>query len=163
MGRLVQFHRIYLDTNVLIRAFEASPSDDIAQALVGMLGIIKIGQKARFVTSQLTLAEVLVHPIKKNDDVLRQYYLNLLSRSTPWLEVVRVEMQILLRAAEVRAKARLRLPDAIHLATAISAECSHILSYDADFQHEGLPGLLPPAVIRPTAENLDTIVNWLRS
>lgn len=159
----MQFQRIYVDTNIFIRAAESSPADDIAQSLIGMLGLIKVGEQARFLTSQLTLAEVLVHPLRKKDEQLRQYYINLLSRMTPWLQVRSIGQQTLVLAAEVRAAARMKLPDAIHLATAMSANCSHIISSDADFeQYEGLAGFTRPTVIRPTAENLARIVAWLR-
>lgn len=155
---------VYVDTNIFIRAFESSPYDKVAQALIGMFGIIKIGEQARFISSQPTLAEVLVHPLRNQDDQLRQYYLNLLSRTTPWLQVRPIGQETLIRAAEIRAAAKMKLPDAIHLATATLARCSHLLSSDADFdQHQGLESFDKPIVVRPTSENIETLVLWLRA
>lgn len=157
----MSFRRIYLDTNTINRAFEGNAADELAQDIVGMLGMIKLNQPARFVTSQITLAEVLVHPIRTGDDYRRTYYQQLLSRSTPWLRVPHVSQSILVAAAELRATMRFKLPDAIHIATALSEGCSHILTSDRDFAVVSSGSPLPVS-IRPTRETIDAIIDWLR-
>lgn len=159
----MQFQRIYLDSNIFIRAFESNPDDAIGQDLVGILGLIRLGQPPRFVTSQVTLAEVLVQPIRIGDDYKRQLYVRLLSTSTPWLQVRAVSRSVLMQAAELRAISKLKLPDAIHAASAMLSNCSHILTADTDFQE--LPRTSPeaPKSIQPTKENLDAITAWLRT
>ena len=159
----MQFQRIYLDSNIFIRAFESSPDDEIGQHLVGMLGLTQLGQPPRFVTSQVTLAEVLVQPIRIEDDYKRQLYVRLLSTSTPWLQVCSVSRSVLIRAAEIRAASKLKLPDAIHAASAMLSDCSHLLTGDTDFTP--LPGTSfdGPTSIQPTRDTLDAITAWLRT
>jgi predicted nucleic acid-binding protein len=51
-----------------------------------------------------------------------------------WLLVLPIERSILIEAAKLQAQLRLRLPDAIHIATAISAGCPTMLSNDRRLQ-----------------------------
>jgi predicted nucleic acid-binding protein len=53
----------------------------------------------------------------------------MLTTST-WLLMVPIERSILIEAAGLQAKVKLRLPDAIHIATAIAADCRTVLSND---------------------------------
>ncbi|MDB9528258.1 PIN domain-containing protein [Oscillatoria sp. CS-180] len=68
------------------------------------------------VTSKLTLAEVLVKPMQR-DDAEQQVICKQFVRSTKHLAVVPVNRSILIDAAQARAKTQLELPDAIHVAT----------------------------------------------
>ena len=158
------FQRIYLDSNVIIRAFEAGPEDAIAQDIVGIIGLIKLGEPARCVTNHITLAEVLVHPTRDGDNFLTQRYLSLLSTTTPWLHIQRVDQAVLVKASQLRAHLKLKLPDAIHAASAILTNCSHILSEDIDFHSRpSAPNLTLPTAIRPERQTLDRIIAWLRA
>lgn len=107
------------------------------------------------------MAETLVHPIRSGDDLLRLQYEQLLSVSSSWLQVVSVSRRALILSAQLRAVRRLKLPDAIHLAAAIMTNCSHLLSRDTDFKDDG--EAFGPAIIRPTDDTLDGLINWLRS
>jgi predicted nucleic acid-binding protein len=51
-----------------------------------------------------------------------------------WLAVVPIERSILIEAAKLRAQLKLRLPDAIHIATAIATDCPTVLSNDRRLQ-----------------------------
>lgn len=63
--------RVYLDTNVFVYAVEGYPH--FAEELRALFHAIDHGQLAA-VTSELTLAEVLVKPLAdKNDDLWRLY------------------------------------------------------------------------------------------
>lgn len=157
------FNRVYLDSNIFIRAFEAPQQDDIAQDLIEMLGLIRIGSPPRFVTSQMTLAELLVQPIRKGDAFMREQYSALLSRSTPWLHVPLVSRSVLVGAAEIRARSKMKLPDAIHAASAIGTGCSHILTADGDFGGLQQTVSRAPETVRPTQQTIDALIDWLRS
>jgi predicted nucleic acid-binding protein len=50
--------------------------------------------------------------------------------SGPNLEVIPIGRDILLAASRVRAEFRMKLPDAIHVATAMSVGCSTLLTND---------------------------------
>jgi predicted nucleic acid-binding protein len=51
-----------------------------------------------------------------------------------WLAVVPIERSILIEAAKLQAELKLRLPDGIHIATAVATDCSTVLSNDRRLQ-----------------------------
>ena len=119
--------RVYLDANVFIYALEGTAP--LMQAVLPLFRLIDSGDCAA-VTSELTLAEVLVRPIRSGDDALVQRYERLL-RSRSSFEVVPVQLDVWRRAAALRATTRLRLPDAVHLATAQAEGCDLVVRNDA--------------------------------
>ncbi len=129
MSGMIESVRLYFDANALIQAVEGpgQNADGFAQMLQRAS---HIGLDA--VTSELTLAELLVHPLRNQDLRLISAYNNLLSIGTgSQLETRPVSREILIAAARVRAlHPSLKLPDAIHVATAEQTGCSHIISGD---------------------------------
>lgn len=123
--------KAYLDTNVFIRAFEGD--DEISHVLVNLMAIDVA--YAALATSELTLAELLVHPYRQQDDVGRLRYQNAI-RSSSWLQVGSVSREILVGASLLRSKYKLKLPDAIHLSTALHIGCALLISDDSDLQGE---------------------------
>lgn len=119
--------RVYLDTNAMIGILERSEQLDAAQeTLVSLISERQI----EGVTSELTLAECLVKPIAdRNEDLIRSY-LSLLAADSKFLRVAPVSRAIILEAARVRAGSRIKLPDAIHVATASINRCSTFVSND---------------------------------
>jgi predicted nucleic acid-binding protein len=119
--------RVYLDANIFIAAYEMQGArSDHAWWL---LEAIEDGELLG-VTSELTLAEVLVRPIEEQDHDLVRVYQDILSQADV-LEVPSVTRQVLIEAATLRSMRRsLRLPDAIHVASARLNACSHIVSDD---------------------------------
>jgi predicted nucleic acid-binding protein len=87
------------------------------------------GNELAACTSELSLAECLVKPYAERNDQAIAAYLEMLSGRAP-VAVVPITGAILLRAARLRAETRLKLPDAIHLATAIETGCATFLSDD---------------------------------
>jgi predicted nucleic acid-binding protein len=90
------------------------------------------------VTSELTLAEVLVGPLKTGNVAIQQTYRSFLT-STATVEVPPVSRDILEESAQLRANTKLKLPDAIHLATALRFRCDSFLTNDDIFRTLGLP------------------------
>jgi predicted nucleic acid-binding protein len=119
--------RVYLDANVLIAAFEATGAR--SDHAWWILDAIEAGEFVA-VTSELTLAEVLVRPLQEGDDELARRYQEIVAPSSS-IEVPVVDRRVLVEAAILRTMSRsLRLPDAIHVATARLAGCRHIISDD---------------------------------
>ena len=117
---------IYLDTNVFIYLVEGEPR---FRELLKEL-FVAIDQEVIFaVTSELTLAEVMVEPIASKRSDIAATYTELLSGSGP-LEVRPVDRGTLLKSAEIRAMFGGRIFDAVHVATASLAQCDSILSED---------------------------------
>ena len=99
-----------------------------AEAVGELLDLIDTAGTAA-VTSDLTLAEVLVKPLELNCDDIARIYEDLL-QSSPGLTVVPIDRSILVVAARLRAQLTLRLPDAIHVATALATDCELFVSND---------------------------------
>jgi predicted nucleic acid-binding protein len=82
------------------------------------------------VTSELTLAEVLVGPLQYGDEELAGHYGDIVA-SGKGLDVVPVDRNVLIEAAMLRSFSRsLKLPDAIHVATARLRDCRFVVSDD---------------------------------
>jgi len=118
--------KIYLDTNVFIYAVEAVA--DYAAAINELFDLMDAGTISAF-TSELTLAEALAKPLEVGRYDLVEIYEEMLT-SSAWLSVLPVERSILIEAATLQAQLGLRLPDAIHVATAVAAGCLALLSND---------------------------------
>jgi predicted nucleic acid-binding protein len=134
--------RIYLDTNVFVVAVEQSGA---VNELVDNLLLEGERKPGLLVTSELTLAELLVKPFQTRGEgptgtsesptrlvpnTIAAIYARLVDRR-PGLNVVSIDRSILILSAFHRAADRvLKLPDAIHLATAEQTACTHVISAD---------------------------------
>lgn len=121
--------RVYIDANVFITAFEKrGPTSEI---LVRLFLSGRIGQAPPLVTSELSLSELIVEPLEMGRSDLVQLYDNW-TISNRHLEVIPVLRGVLFGAAVLRGRDRtLKLPDAIHLATALDQRCTHFLTDDS--------------------------------
>lgn len=119
--------RLYLDTNIFIALGEGS--DDISTVLYELIGR-QVPDEDFLFTSELSLAELLVQPYRQKNDELVSLYDNWI-RPGSWLTVGPVDRSVLWYAAQVRVQYNsIKLPDAIHLSTAIGFECTHFLTGD---------------------------------
>ena len=84
-------------------------------------------------SSTITLAEVLVGPLKTGDLARVKEYLEVLEYSGRY-SLRPVSSEIAHSAAELRAQYNLRTPDAVHVATAKDAECDAFLTNDNAFK-----------------------------
>ncbi|HEX4955031.1 MAG TPA: PIN domain-containing protein [Thermoanaerobaculia bacterium] len=90
------------------------------------------------VTSSLTLLETLVVPLRAGNHALAQRYEALLTGSRN-LTLVPLDLAQLRSAAQLRAVTRLKTPDAIQLAAALSESCKTMVTNDS--RYPPLPGL----------------------
>ena len=146
--------RIYLDTNVFIAAYETRGArSDHAWWILDAV------EASEFlaVTSELTLAEVLVGPLQDGDEELAGHYRDIVS-SDDELDVAAVDRQILIEAAMLRSFSRsLKLPDAIHLATARIRHCDFIVSDD-----RRLPSMAGVTIVQLGPQALDLMRGRIR-
>ncbi|MDX2259767.1 MAG: type II toxin-antitoxin system VapC family toxin [Hyphomicrobiaceae bacterium] len=127
--------RAYVDTNIFIYAVEG-----VREPARMLFAAIEAGEIVA-VTSELTVAELLVAPLRQGQASIVDLYLELLTPgSSPNLLIVPVDRLVLVRSAQHRAERGGRLPDAIHVATALAAHCQFILSEDRTL---ALPHALP--------------------
>ncbi|MEW6210803.1 MAG: type II toxin-antitoxin system VapC family toxin [Acidobacteriota bacterium] len=122
--------RVYLDINIIIYAIEGFA--DYADKIKALLEALDAAEIIA-VTSELTLAEVLVKPLKDGNLTIGQVYKDFLS-PTPVFDVAPVSREVLESAAECRASVGLKLPDAIHWATFQSRSCDSFLTNDESFR-----------------------------
>ncbi|HET6569120.1 MAG TPA: type II toxin-antitoxin system VapC family toxin [Rhodothermales bacterium] len=118
--------RTYLDANVLIYSFEGPPN--VAGELQRLFGAVAQGH-LNVVTSELALAEMLVKPLREQKSQQADRYLTTL-QPRPHFDVHPVTRAILVEAARLRAASKLKLPDAIHAATAQFTGCEVFLTND---------------------------------
>jgi predicted nucleic acid-binding protein len=83
----------------------------------------------RFAVTTITIAEVLTGPIQAGNDELARRYRAILES---W-RVVELTVDIAEAAARLRASLRLKLPDAIQAASALSMNAAALVTHDRDF------------------------------
>jgi predicted nucleic acid-binding protein len=105
--------RVLIDTSVWIYHFEQHPK--LAGSAGRVIESLEAG-KFRGVASELTLLELTVRPLQLGrQDVADDY--EVLLGYFPNLELQPISRDVLLEAAALRARHRLRTPDAIQIAT----------------------------------------------
>ncbi len=80
--------------------------------------------------STITLAEVMAGPLAADNEILAAQYREVLCRSQGW-QAIPVDEQVAAEAARLRARYRLRLPDAIQVATAIVTRSWALITHDS--------------------------------
>src|SRR5271168_554655 len=118
--------RVLIDTSIWIYHFEQHP---IFAALAA--GVIEQLEDGRFrgIASELTLLELIVRPLQLGRQDAADDYETLLSYF-PNLQLEPVTRGVLLEAAGLRARFRLRTPDAIQLATGLQAGATLAITND---------------------------------
>lgn len=118
--------RAYFDANVFIYRVEADPKwREVTDELWAMLE----GGWIKAVTSELSLAEILVRPIRERNRGAQSQTALWFGADSP-VSVLPISRAVLLEAARLRALHALEMPDAIHAATAKIARCTHFLTAD---------------------------------
>jgi predicted nucleic acid-binding protein len=123
--------RVYLDTNVFIVLVEGEA--ERADIIRRLFDALRRRPKSA-VTSELTLGEVLAPPRRKDAlelHVKRRIYLDLIVWSG-FIELVPVGRDLLIETADLRRVSRHKLPDAVHVVSAIRSRCTYFLSNDVD-------------------------------
>ncbi len=122
--------RVYLDTSVFIYFVERHPRyHNLCDE------IFKDMEEGRIeaATSTLTLLEILVRPyrLKKEELVLKFYSLLTTYPHLEWIPLTLVISDI---AAKIRAEHNLKTPDAIQIASALSADTDGFICNDKTFK-----------------------------
>jgi predicted nucleic acid-binding protein len=154
---------IYLNTNPLVHAVERDPAG--AEPMRALLRALR-ERRGVAVTSELTLGEIMVRPVKLGNHKLKRAYLELLVWSKV-IELVPISRQILYDSADYRAVAhpnapdakqdrRNFFPDAIHVMTAAARRCRYFVSRDDRIK---LP--LDMALVLPEHESVKGLIEAL--
>jgi predicted nucleic acid-binding protein len=122
-----------VDTAPFIYVLESHPQ--LADQFVGLFEAAAKGNLT-IALSTITLAEVLTGPFKAGQTALAKRYEKALSQ----YKVIPVSAAIAALAAQLRARYRLKLPDAIQLASALDIGAAAFVTHDRDFsQVSGMP------------------------
>ncbi len=117
---------IYIDTVTIIYAVEQTPTYGVL--LNPLWHSLQAGNLEVF-SSELTLMETLIRPIRNSDTFLVDAYERLLG--SPQMQLIPISKTVLREAARLRAiTPSLRTPDAIHIATATISGCTQFLTND---------------------------------
>jgi predicted nucleic acid-binding protein len=130
---LRRHRRLAIDTSIFIYQLEANPrylalTDYIFEWLE------RPGHVA--VTSTITMTELLVQPYRESDEERVDEFYGLLS-TYPNLQWVAPDLEIADLAARLRARHRLRTPDALQAATAAHSNATGFLTNDPVFERVG--------------------------
>ena len=117
---------VVVDTAPIIYWLEGHPR--LAERFGAIFHAAQAGA-ATVVISTVTLAEVLAGPLRAANELLTAQYREALTRSPGW-QVMPLDVDIAVEAARVRAAYRLRLPDAVQVATAIRAGAAALVTHD---------------------------------
>jgi predicted nucleic acid-binding protein len=127
---------VYVDTNVFIEVYETGGP---LQPALRLLFQAAADPLLSLITSELTLAELSVEPIRHGRLDRLNAYRELIAEKGSMIRAVPVHRMIFDEAASCRAKSpALRLPDAIHLATAITEQCNVLITNDKRFLNTGV-------------------------
>lgn len=131
MGRLILpvGSRVYLDTAPIIYSVEKNP--DYWHLVQDPWQSFENGDIEIF-TSELTLLETLVHPVRNNDEALTKAYNQLLLGSE--IQLIPISISVLNEAVDLRARLNLKTPDAIHAASALISGCDQLVTNDDGFR-----------------------------
>jgi predicted nucleic acid-binding protein len=125
-GNLQAGCTVAVGTAPFIYVLEDHP--EFADQFAGLFALADAGE-VRIALSTITLAEVLTGPLKAGRTALAKRYEKALSQYV----LVPVSPAIAALAAQLRADYRLRLPDAIQLASALDIGASALVTHDRDF------------------------------
>jgi predicted nucleic acid-binding protein len=142
--------RLYMDTNIFISALENN--DDVSKKLLELISLNESGAKPVLMTSEIALAELVVHPLRRNDTRLLEIYDNI-TIGNAFISVGTVSREVLWYAAILRAEhSSLKLPDAIHLATAMLSGCKYFLTSDTRLKGTYTISPFPQAFLQVSAQ-----------
>ena len=123
--------RVLIDTSVWSYHFEQHP--ELAEPAGKVIESLEEGE-FRGVASELTLLELTVRPLRLGrQDVADDY--EVLLGYFPNLELEPVSREVLLEAAALRARQRIRTPDAIQIATGLRAGATLAITNDEGWRN----------------------------
>ena len=125
-ANLPQGASVLVDTAPWIYVLESHPQ--FADRFVGLFEAAAKGH-VLIALSTITLAEVLTGPFKAGQTALAKRY----EKALLQYRVVDVSVPIAALAAQLRAQYRLKLPDALQLATALDMGANALVTHDRDF------------------------------
>lgn len=120
---------VYLDSSAIIYSVERN--EPYLPLLAPVWRQAEAGQFA-IVFNEIAVAETLVRPIREGNEDLEAAFRAVFA--APEVQLVPVSRHLWEEAARLRARTGLRLPDALHAATALRTVCARFITNDTDFR-----------------------------
>lgn len=133
---------VYLDASTIIYAHEGTEPNIQS----GLLWLLDAGQ-LKAMTSEISLVETIVRPRKMGDFGLENSFRSFLGTSKS-LVVQPITRPILEKVIDLRVEFGMKIPDAIHLASGILANCDLFVTGDLAWQKVGVR-VVGPSEIGP--------------
>lgn len=127
--------RVFWDTNLFIYLIEGT--GDRSRQVLELYGRMRERGDSLF-TSALTVGEVLVKPVERNNDALRRRYEQALGSGAT---VLPFDVDAASHYAEIRQDRSIRPPDAIQLACAAAAEIDLFITNDDRLTRKSVRGI----------------------
>ncbi len=128
--------KVFFDTNLFIYLWDDAKSSRGRKVRRILRALHRT--EGDLVTSTLSLAEILVHPMRKRAHEVIEAYIERFQR----LELVSFDATCSLYFAEIRARhSTIKPPDAIQLACARRAECDWFLTNDGRLSNLKISGI----------------------
>ncbi len=119
--------RVYVDTNILIYLFEGFP--EYRHIIQEIADCIDNGEIILF-TGEITIAEIMVMPFKKNDKNLIRLYTEAL-KNKDFITLIPTTQEVYLKTAFLRATfSKMKTPDSIQVASAIEGNTEIFITND---------------------------------
>ena len=115
---------VFLDTAPLIYFIEGNSE---YQEKLEKLFILSDEGYFKFLTSSITLLEVLVKPLREGETKIVEQYKTILTNAEG-IDIFDITIPITVKAAEMRAKYNIRTPDALQIATSIERQADYFLT-----------------------------------
>jgi predicted nucleic acid-binding protein len=126
IGGLPDRALLLIDTAPIVYVLEGHHS--LAERFLPLFDAHVAG-RFRFAVTTVTIAEVLTGPLQRGEEGLATRYRAILQS---W-QVVELDADVAESAARMRALLRLKLPDAVQVASALAINADALVSYDRDF------------------------------
>jgi predicted nucleic acid-binding protein len=119
---------VLVDTNPIIYLLEANP---LATRFAHLFASVDAG-RIRALVTPITIAEVVTGPLKAGKEALAERYRRVLTAGSSF-RLREIDADIAVLAARFRLRYKLKLPDALQLAVAVSEGCHALVTHDRDF------------------------------
>jgi predicted nucleic acid-binding protein len=123
MAKISKYQSVAIDSNILIYYFQKHPHFG---PIVRDIFYLFLSSQTKVITSTISLAEVL--SIKGDNKLVSKLQKDFIT--IPFLQILPVNENIAIKAANIRRTYGYKLPDAIQLATAIAGNAQVFISND---------------------------------
>jgi predicted nucleic acid-binding protein len=124
--------RVYFDTNPIIYFIEQNTEYfDTVSPIFQLIGTDEITA----ITSEFTLIETLIKPIRENENTIVQDIKDLLLEPEFFM-LTKISRNTCIRSAEVGGISGMRPADALHFVSAIESNCHYFITNDKKFRSQ---------------------------